>query len=33
MAKFYLTQIRLGKIGVEDVPERWRSEVEELLEG
>lgn len=31
MAKFYVLQIRLGKISLEDVPERWRAEVEELM--
>ena len=31
MAKFYAMQIKLGKITIEDVPERWRAAVEELL--
>lgn len=30
--KFYVTQIRLGKIGLSDVPEKYRKEVEEALE-
>lgn len=33
MAKFYATQIRLGKITIDDVPQRWREAVEKLLEG
>lgn len=32
MAKFYALQIRLGKITLEDVPERWRAAVAALLE-
>lgn len=32
MAKFYVMQIRLGKITIDDVPERWRKTTEELLE-
>lgn len=31
MAKFYALQIRLGKITLEDVPERWREAVAALL--
>ena len=31
MANFYVLQIKLGKIKVEDVPEKWRKAVEELL--
>lgn len=33
MVKFYVTQIKLGKITLEDVPEKWRSQVEALLKG
>lgn len=33
MAKFYETQIRLGKITIDDVPQKWREAVEKLLEG
>lgn len=32
MAKFYALQIKLGKITLEDVPERWRAAVAALLE-
>lgn len=32
MAKFYAVQIRLGRITLEDVPERWREQVKALLE-
>lgn len=31
MIKFYILQIKLGKITIEDVPEKWRKEVEEQL--
>ncbi len=33
MAKFYYTQIKLGKITIEEVPGRWKAAVEKLLEG
>lgn len=33
MAKFYYTQIKLGNISIEEVPDRWRAAVEKLLEG
>lgn len=33
MAKIYYRQILAGKITLEDVPTRWRKEVEELLSG
>lgn len=33
MVKFYVLQIRLGKIRIEDVPERWREQVKKELEG
>lgn len=33
MVKFYVTQIKLGKITLADVPEKWRSQVEALLKG
>lgn len=32
MAKFYAVQIRLSRIALEDVPERWREQVKALLE-
>lgn len=32
MAKFYAMQIRLGKITIDDVPEKWRKETEELID-
>lgn len=31
MAKIYAKYIKRGKITIEDVPERWKTEVEELL--
>ena len=31
MAKIYAKYIKQGKITIEDVPERWKTEVEELL--
>jgi len=33
VAKFLAMQIRLGKITIDDVPEKYRSEVEEILNG
>ncbi len=32
MAKFYAMQIRMGKIAIDEVPERWREETRKLLE-
>ena len=32
MAKFLAVQVRLGRITIDQVPERWRTEVEALLE-
>lgn len=32
MAKIYYKRIIAGKMTLEEVPERWREEVEELLE-
>lgn len=32
MVKFYLIQIKLGKITLEDVPVKWREKVAEALE-
>ena len=32
MVKFYVTQIRLGKITLEDVPTKWREAVEKEIE-
>lgn len=31
MAKFYVYRIKAGKITIDDVPEKWRAAVEELL--
>lgn len=31
MAQFLAVQVRLGRITIEQVPERYRQEVEELL--
>lgn len=31
MAKIYVRKIREGKMTINDVPERWRAEVEILL--
>ena len=31
MIKFFVIQIRLGKITLEQVPEKWRARVEEAL--
>jgi hypothetical protein len=32
MVKFYVLQVKIGKIKVEDIPERWRKQVEDSLE-
>lgn len=32
MAKIFYKQILLGAISIENVPEKWRAEVEEMLE-
>lgn len=32
MVKFYIIQIRLGKIALNDVPVRWREKVKKELE-
>lgn len=32
MAKFYKVRIEMGKMKIEDVPERWREETRKLLE-
>ena len=32
MAKFYAMQIRIGKITIDDVPEKWRKETKELID-
>ena len=32
MVRFYVLQVRLGKIGIDDVPERWREQVRKELE-
>ena len=31
MVKFYLAQIKLGKITIDDVPEKWREEVRKSI--
>lgn len=31
MAKFYAMQIRMGRIAIEDVPDKWRAAVEKEL--
>lgn len=33
MAKIYYRQIMAGKITLDDVPPRWKEEVEKLLNG
>jgi hypothetical protein len=33
VAKFYAMLVRLGKIEIEDVPEKYRDDVETLLGG
>ena len=32
MVKFYVLQVKLGKISIDDVPERWREQVRKELE-
>lgn len=32
MVKFYALQIKLGKITIDNVPERWREAVREYME-
>ena len=32
MVNFYLMQIRIGKITIDDVPGKWREEVRTMLE-
>lgn len=32
MVKFYVLQIKMGRIKLEDVPERWRKKVEQELQ-
>ncbi len=31
MIQFYMMQIKLGKLTIEDVPEKWREEVRRLI--
>ena len=31
MVRFYVLQVKLGKISIDDVPERWREQVEKML--
>lgn len=33
MAEFLAVQVRLGKITLEQVPQKWRGAVEAMLEG
>lgn len=33
MVRFYVLQVKLGKISADDVPERWREQVRKELEG
>lgn len=33
MAKIYYRKIVAGEMTIDDVPERWREEVQKLLEG
>lgn len=33
MAKIYYRRIMAGEMTIEEVPERWREEVQEMLEG
>lgn len=32
MVKFYYLQVKMGKITIDDVPERYRDKVKEMLE-
>lgn len=32
MVRFYVLQVKLGKIAIDDVPERWREQVGKELE-
>lgn len=32
MVRFYVLQVKLGKISIDDVPERWRDEVKKAME-
>lgn len=32
MVKFYVLQIKLGKITLEDVPTKWREQVKAILD-
>ena len=33
MVQFYVLQIKMGRMRIENVPERWREEVKNELEG
>lgn len=33
MVQFYVLQIRMGRMTLEDVPEHWRAAVEAAMEG
>ena len=32
MAKFYYGRIKRGKLTIEEVPEKWRSEVQNMID-
>lgn len=32
MVKFYYLQVKMGKITIDDVPERYRDKVQEMLD-
>ncbi len=32
MAKFYYLQVKMGKITIDDVPEKYRDKVQEMLD-
>lgn len=33
MVRFFVLQVKLGKISIDDVPERWREQARKELEG
>lgn len=33
MVQFYVLQIKMGRMRIKNVPERWRAEVKKELEG
>lgn len=32
MVRFFVLQVKLGKISIDDVPERWREQVKKRME-